>query len=99
DSICIDPGIGFGKTYQHNVELLRNQRAFTDLGYPLLIGVSRKGVIGIMTGRPAPERVVGSAVAAAFAVQAGAAIIRVHDVAATVDAVKVAVALRGRESE
>ncbi len=98
DSICIDPGIGFGKTYQHNVELLRNQRAFTDLGYPLLIGVSRKAVIGIMTGRPAPERVVGSAVAAAFAVQAGAAIIRVHDVAATVDAVKVAVALRGREA-
>lgn len=99
DSICIDPGIGFGKTHQHNVELLRNQRAFTNLGYPLLIGVSRKGVIGIMTGRRASERVVGSAVAAAFAVQAGAAIIRVHDVAATVDAVKVAVALRGRESK
>ena len=99
DSICIDPGIGFGKTYQHNVDLLRNQRSFTDLGYPLLIGVSRKGVIGIMTGRPAAERVVGSAVAAAFAVQAGAAIIRVHDVAATVDAVKVAVALCGRESK
>jgi len=96
DSICIDPGIGFGKTYQHNVELLRNQRAFTDLGYPLLIGVSRKGVIGIMTGRPASERLVGSAVAAAFAVQAGVAIIRVHDVAATVDAVKVATALGGR---
>jgi dihydropteroate synthase len=96
DSICIDPGIGFGKTYQHNVELLRNQRAFADLGYPLLIGVSRKGVIGIMTGRPGSERLVGSAVAAAFAVQAGAVIIRVHDVAATVDAVKVATALGGR---
>jgi len=94
DSICIDPGIGFGKTYQHNIDLLRNQRSFTDLGYPLLIGVSRKGVVGIMTGRPASERMVGSAVAAAFAVQAGAAIIRAHDVAATVDAVKVAVALR-----
>ncbi len=94
DSICIDPGIGFGKTYQHNLDLLRNLRSFTDLGYPLLIGVSRKGVIGIMTGRPASERMVGSAVAAAFAVQAGAAIIRAHDVAATVDAVKVAVALR-----
>jgi dihydropteroate synthase len=99
DSICIDPGIGFGKTYQHNVELLRNQRSFTDLGYPLLIGVSRKGVIGIMTGRPASARVVGSAVAAAFAVQAGASIIRAHDVAATVDAVKVAVALRGGAAE
>ena len=98
DSICIDPGIGFGKTYQHNVELLRNQRAFTDLGYPLLIGVSRKAVIGIMTGRPALERVVGSAIAAAFAVQAGASIIRAHDVSATVDAVKVAVALSVREA-
>jgi dihydropteroate synthase len=99
NSICIDPGIGFGKTYQHNVDLLRNLRFFTDLGYPLLIGVSRKGVIGIMTGRAASARVVGSAVVAAFAVQAGASIIRAHDVAATVDAVKVAVALRGRESE
>ena len=95
DSICIDPGIGFGKTHQHNVELLQNLRTFTELGYPLLIGVSRKGLIGIMTGRPPAERVVGSAVAAAFAVQAGASIIRAHDVAATVDAVKVAVALRG----
>jgi dihydropteroate synthase len=94
DSICIDPGIGFGKTFQHNLDLLRNLRSFTELGYPLLIGVSRKGVIGMMTGRPASERVVGSAVAAAFAVQAGAAIIRAHDVAATVDAVRVAVALR-----
>jgi dihydropteroate synthase len=99
DSICVDPGIGFGKTYQHNVELLRNQRLFTNLGYPLLIGVSRKRVIGIMTGRPASARVVGSAVAAAFAVQAGASIIRAHDVAATVDAVKVAVALRRGQSE
>ncbi len=94
DALCIDPGIGFGKTHQHNVDLLRNLRSFTDLGFPLLIGISRKGVIGIMTGRPASERVVGSAVAAAFAVQAGATIIRAHDVAATVDAVKVALALR-----
>jgi len=99
DSICVDPGIGFGKTYQHNVDLLRNLRSVENLGYPLLIGVSRKGVIGIMTGRPASARVVGSAVAAAFAVQAGASIVRAHDVAATVDAVKVAVALRGGESE
>ena len=94
DSICVDPGIGFGKTYEHNLALLRNQRSFTDLGCPLLIGVSRKSLIGIMTGRAAPERVVGSAVAAAFAVAAGAAIIRAHDVPATVDAVRVALALR-----
>jgi dihydropteroate synthase len=99
DAICVDPGIGFGKTYQHNLDLLRKQSVFTDLGYPLLIGVSRKAVIGIMTGRPAAERKVGSAVVAAFAVQAGASIIRAHDVAATVDAVRVAVALRGRALE
>ena len=94
DSICIDPGIGFGKTYEHNLALLRNQRSFTELGCPLLIGVSRKGVIGIMTGRSASERLVGSAVVAAFAVAAGAAIVRAHDVPATVDAVKVALALK-----
>jgi len=95
DSICVDPGIGFGKTYEHNLALLQNQRCFTDLGCPVLIGVSRKGLIGIMTGRPASARLVGSAVAAAFAAAAGAAIIRAHDVPATVDAVKVAVALKG----
>ncbi len=93
DSVCIDPGIGFGKTHGHNLELLRNLRSFTNLGCPLLIGVSRKGLIGIMTGRPAPERMVGSAVVAAMAVQAGAAIVRAHDVPATVDAIKVALAL------
>ena len=62
---------------------------------PLLLGVSRKSLIGIMTGRPAHERLAGSVVLAGLAVQAGAAIIRAHDVAATVDAVKVAAALRG----
>jgi dihydropteroate synthase len=99
DSICVDPGIGFGKTYEHNLALLRNQRSFTDLGCPVLIGVSRKSLIGIMTGRAATERVVGSAVAAAFAVAAGAAIIRAHDVPATVDAVRVALALRASGEE
>jgi dihydropteroate synthase len=95
DSICVDPGIGFGKAYGHNLALLRNLRRFTDLGAPLLLGVSRKSLIGIMTGRPAHERLAGSVVLAGLAVQAGAAIIRAHDVAATVDAVKVATALRG----
>ena len=69
--------------------------SFTDLGLPLLVGVSRKSLIGIMTGRAAADRLVGSAALAALAVHAGAAIIRAHDVAATVDAVKVAAALRG----
>jgi dihydropteroate synthase len=99
DSICIDPGIGFGKTYEHNLALLRNQRSFTDLGCPVLIGVSRKSLIGIMTGRAATERAVGSAVAAAFAVAAGAAIIRAHDVPASIDAVRVALALRASGEE
>jgi dihydropteroate synthase len=95
DAICIDPGIGFGKTFQHNVDLLRNLRRFTDLGLPLLVGVSRKGLIGIMTGRTTADRLAGSVALAALAVQAGAAIIRAHDVPETVDAVKVAAALRG----
>jgi dihydropteroate synthase len=95
DAICVDPGIGFGKDFGHNLALLRNLRRFTDLGAPLLLGVSRKSLVGMMTGRPAHERLAGSIVLAALAVQAGAAIIRAHDVAATVDAVKVAAALRG----
>jgi dihydropteroate synthase len=95
DAICIDPGIGFGKTFQHNVDLLRNLRRFTDLGLPLLVGVSRKALIGIMTGRTTADRLAGSVALAALAVQAGAAIIRAHDVPETVDAVKVAAALRG----
>ncbi len=95
DGIAVDPGIGFGKTTAHNLELLRHLDAFTGLGGPLLVGVSRKSLIGMITGRPAPERVVGSAAMAALSVERGARIIRAHDVAATVDAVKVAVALAG----
>jgi dihydropteroate synthase len=95
ESICVDPGIGFGKDYSHNLALLQNLRRFTDLGAPLLLGVSRKSLIGIMTGRPAQERLAGSVALAALAVRAGVAIVRAHDVAATVDAVKVAAALRG----
>jgi dihydropteroate synthase len=93
ESICVDPGIGFAKTARHNLELLRNLHAFTDLGGPLLVGVSRKSLIGMITGRPAAARVVGSATMAALCVERGAGIVRAHDVAATVDAVKVATAL------
>ena len=93
DSIAVDPGIGFGKTFAHNLELLRRLDAFTDLGGPLLVGVSRKSLVGTVTGRPVGERVVGSAVMAALSVERGARIIRAHDVAATVDAVKVAAAM------
>lgn len=93
DSIAVDPGIGFGKTVQHNLELLRNLRAFTELGGPLLVGVSRKSMVGMITGRPVGERVVGSATLAAACIERGANIVRVHDVAATVDAVKIVEAL------
>lgn len=95
DAICVDPGIGFGKAFEHNLELLRNLRTFTDLGAPLLVGVSRKSLVGIMTGRGTGERLAGSLALAALCVERGAAIIRAHDVAATVDAVKVTAALTG----
>jgi dihydropteroate synthase len=99
DSICVDPGIGFAKTAQHNLELLRNLRSFTDLGGPLLVGVSRKSLVGMITGRPAADRTVGSATMAALCVERGASILRAHDVAATVDAIKVATALLGQRSD
>jgi dihydropteroate synthase len=95
ESICVDPGIGFGKTLEHNLDLLRNLRDFTDLGSPVLIGVSRKSMIGIITGRPAADRLAGSLALATLAVEHGAAIIRAHDVAETVAAVRVAEAWKG----
>ena len=91
-SICVDPGIGFGKTLSHNLDLLRHVRSFTDLGGPVLIGVSRKSMIGIITGRPATDRLAGSLALATLAVEHGAAIIRAHDVADTVAAVRVTAA-------
>jgi dihydropteroate synthase len=94
DSIVVDPGIGFGKTAQHNLALLRRLGAFADLGGPVLVGVSRKSIVGMMTGRSAvADRVIGSAALAALCVERGAKVLRVHDVAATVDAVRVAVAM------
>jgi len=87
--IVLDPGIGFGKTPQHNFELLRRQEDLIRLGYPLLAGWSRKSSLGTLTGRPAGERLAASVAAALAAVQRGARIVRVHDVAATVDALRV----------
>ena len=87
--IVIDPGFGFGKTLEHNVALLRGLAKFTDLGVPVLAGLSRKGMIGTLTGRPLHERAAGSAAAALIAVQNGAKLVRVHDVAATRDALAV----------
>jgi dihydropteroate synthase len=88
--IVVDPGFGFGKTLDHNLALLRALDQFAALGVPLLAGLSRKGMIGTLTGRGNPaDRAAGSAAAALLAVQKGAAIVRVHDVAATRDALAV----------
>jgi dihydropteroate synthase len=96
ERIALDPGIGFGKTLQHNLELLRGIPALAAYGYPVLIGVSRKRFIGEITGEAEPrERLGGSVTAAVWAVSAGAAIVRVHDVAATVQALAVAAAIEG----
>jgi len=87
--ITLDPGIGFGKTPEHNFQLLREQAALLELGYPLLIGWSRKSSLGALTGRPVGQRLAASLSAALAGVQRGAHIVRVHDVAETVDALKV----------
>ena len=89
-NIVIDPGFGFGKTQAHNLQLLAQLRRFTELGVPVLAGLSRKKTIGELTGRDDPrERVSGSVAAHLIAAQNGAGLLRVHDVAATVDALKV----------
>lgn len=88
ERIVIDPGFGFGKTLDHNVSLFKKICTLTDMA-PVLVGVSRKSMIGSITGRPVQDRLAGSVTAAALAAAQGAAILRVHDVRATVDALKV----------
>jgi dihydropteroate synthase len=90
DRICIDPGFGFGKTLDHNISMMRQISRFQSaLGLPLLAGVSRKAMIGAITGKPVEQRLAGSLAAALAALAKGAKIVRVHDVAETVDAIKV----------
>lgn len=93
--IVLDPGYGFAKTAEHNLRLLAGQQTLTSLGYPVLAGWSRKRTLGEITGRPVGERLPASLAAALRAVSAGAKVLRVHDVAATVDAVKVWTAVDG----
>jgi dihydropteroate synthase len=95
--IVVDPGFGFGKTLDHNLELLRRLDEIAVPGVPVLAGLSRKSMIGTLTGRDAGDRLAGSVAAALFAVQRGAAIVRVHDVAATRDALAVWNAVMGDE--
>ena len=89
DRIVIDPGFGFGKSVAHNLELLRGLDAIAALGYPVLAGLSRKSMLGAITGRDASDRMAASVAAALAAAMRGARILRVHDVAATVDALAV----------
>jgi dihydropteroate synthase len=88
--VCIDPGFGFGKTLEHNVELLAHLGQIQrELNLPVLAGLSRKSMIGQLTGKPLEQRMAGSIAAALSAVEQGARIVRVHDVAETVDAISV----------
>lgn len=88
DRILLDPGFGFGKTLEHNLLLLRQLEAFGAHGYPVLVGMSRKTMLGAITGREVGERVVAGAAAALVAVQRGARIVRTHDVGATRDVLR-----------
>jgi dihydropteroate synthase len=92
--LCVDPGFGFGKLAQHNLELLRSLAELLELDRPLLVGLSRKSLLKSLTGRDSGARLAGSIALATAAALNGAAIIRAHDVAATVDAVRVAAALK-----
>jgi dihydropteroate synthase len=93
--IAIDPGFGFGKTVEHNFMLLRRLSALQAIGRPVLVGLSRKSLLGAITGRTVDDRVAASVAAAVLAVERGARIVRVHDVAATRDALKVWAATTG----
>jgi dihydropteroate synthase len=94
EQIILDPGIGFGKTADQNLVILSELDRITGLGFPTLLGTSRKSTIGKLTGRPAEERVFGTAASVALGINAGVDIVRVHDVAAMVDVVKVADAIK-----
>jgi dihydropteroate synthase len=96
EHIVLDPGFGFGKTLAHNLELLRHLGELAVNGLPVLAGLSRKSMVGTLTGRSPEERVHGSVALAVIAALNGARILRVHDVAATVDAVKIVTAVRSR---
>lgn len=99
ERILLDPGFGFGKTLEHNIALFRGLPALVALGYPVLVGVSRKSMIGSLLGdRPITDRLVGSVTAAVLAARAGARILRVHDVRETADALAMLAALGEQET-
>jgi dihydropteroate synthase len=98
DMLLVDPGFGFGKTAADNVELLANLRQLQVLGRPVVVGLSRKSTLGVITGRGLCERMPASIAAAILAVERGAQIVRVHDVAETVDALRVVQAVLGADN-
>lgn len=93
ERLCIDPGFGFGKTLAHNLQLLGHMHVFTRLGLPVMAGLSRKSMLGALTGREAVDRLPAAIAAHLLAVQGGARILRVHDVAATRDALAILAAV------
>ena len=95
EKIFVDPGFGFGKTLKHNLTLFRGLSELSKLGFPLVVGLSRKSMIGSILDKPVNERIFGSVALAMLAVQRGAHILRVHDVAATVDVLKILHAVEG----
>ena len=95
DRILIDPGFGFGKTLDHNLALFRALPDLVAQGYPVLVGVSRKRMIGALLGRETGERLIGSVALAILAARAGAAVVRVHDVEQTIDALRILQAVEG----
>lgn len=97
--IVIDPGFGFGKTLEHNLTLLHELNRLTEMGIPILAGLSRKSMLGALTGREVGERMAASVAAALIAVQQGARIVRVHDVRETVDALKIWNAINEKNHE
>jgi dihydropteroate synthase len=92
DRVWLDPGIGFGKTLEHNLELIRRLDEIAAVGRPVVVGTSRKSFLGKLTGRPEGERVAGTVATNVLALERGASVFRVHDVAQTLDALTVAAA-------
>ena len=94
--IILDPGVGFGKTYENNLEAICRVGELKELGYPILLGTSKKSVIGLTLDVPADERIVGTAVTTVFGVQQGCAFVRVHNVKENAEAIRMTEAILGR---
>jgi dihydropteroate synthase len=94
ENIILDPGIGFGKTLQHNLELLNNLDALVRLGFPVLVGASRKSFLGKIIGSDTKSRLLGTVATSVMAYERGASLFRVHDVQANREALEVAAAVR-----